>query len=97
MSGLELMEPTEDLDHRFLNEIAGLVEIAGARRQPAVRPSLQPRQVARAQVVERLLIALARTLDERKGGVAFVHRARHAAKPYYSRRLHSPCRMMMRW
>jgi hypothetical protein len=59
--------PTEGFEHRLLHEIAGLVEIAGSHRKPAVRPSFQARPIAPNELLSSRHLALLHPREKDEG------------------------------
>ena len=77
MSMLKAFEPSQALQYRVLNEILGIGKIACPGWQPAARKSLQNGNVASEEIVERLRVAGANTLDQlgRRSGIHLGDRA----------------------
>ena len=62
----ERIQPLEHLGQRVLDQIVGIQGAASPGRKAAVRPALEPRQIFRAQIVERVGVALASASQQRK-------------------------------
>lgn len=71
---LEAANPLRDMRDRLLNQVLSLERTPSPVRQAPVGPALQARHVARAQIVQRAFVTLARTFNERERGVRFGHR-----------------------
>ena len=64
---LELVEPLQDLHERVLDEVVGVERAAGPGGEAAVRPPLQPREVADEELVDGGLVAPVGAADEDQG------------------------------
>jgi hypothetical protein len=72
---LEILNPSRNMRQRVLNEVVCVERIAGPAGQTTVRPSLESRQIERAQIVEGTLIAGAGEFDERERRVGVFQRS----------------------
>jgi len=57
MAGFERVEALNDLRKRVLHQVLRVERAASPRREPAVRPSLQPREIPGAELVQSRRVA----------------------------------------
>ena len=70
---LEDLEPLDDADEHFLDDVAGVDRAAGAARQPAASPAVEAREVAGTEQFYGVRIAGTRPQQELERRFVFVH------------------------
>ena len=70
---LEDLEPPDDADEHFLDDVAGVHRAARAAGQPAASPAMEPGEVAGAKQFNRVRITGTRPQQELERCFVFVH------------------------